>query len=229
MTPPIPCSGRGGVPQRWVALTGPWGRPQPVPDLGKAQLPHRELQRGQGCGPKIFTLQPALPVPFFSLFAARLTHTAKTAKCTWGDVRWYSNILISFSFFLSQLPSLSPLPAYTSGPRSLLGNGPSCDWFPAVKELLTPTLSEGYSSSSYIFSAMCIQIRPRIVYLLSRFATLINTHTVRRVSFFFFWLQQSFELEVFFVKPEGGGPECHIMCPPFLFLLEFEFVVGICI
>lgn len=44
--------------------------------------------------------------------------------------------------------------------------GQSSDWFFAVKELLASTLSEGYSSSSWIFWVMCIQIMSGIVSLL---------------------------------------------------------------
>lgn len=43
------------------------------------------------------------------------------------------------------LSLLAPLPTYASGPCAALGNGQSFDWFSVLKELPTPTLSEGYS------------------------------------------------------------------------------------
>lgn len=112
---------------------------------------------------------------------ARLTHTAaKTAKCTWGDCCWcYSNILIIFSIFFTWpgfRPSLSSLPTCASDLWAACSNCQSWGWFSVLKELLTPTLSEGYSPSLCICWATCIQIMSEIASFLSRFATHTYAH-----------------------------------------------------
>ena len=187
-------------PLRWAAHSSPGRRQQPVPRErdGPAAASRAPTWAGQRTQNMHSAASPA--GAYFRLFAARLTHTAKTAECTWGDCWWYSNILIFFSIFLSYThpnfrPFPSALPTPVSGRWAAWSSGLPCHWSSVVKELLTLTLSEGYSPSSWIFRAMCTQIMSGIVSLLLRFAVHTHAHTLGWV--LFFWLQKSFALEEF--------------------------------
>lgn len=126
---------------------------------------------------------------FFRLFPARLTHAAKTAKCTWGYYWWDSNILIFFSIFLSYTLAGFQLPSLFITSANLCLRPPSCSWqWPALWLVLSAQgasdsdLVGGDSPSSWT-QQMCIQIMYGIAPVLSGFT--IHTYSHTWLSFIF--------------------------------------------
>lgn len=79
----------------------------------KVQLQRRQLQRGQGSGPKIRSLQPALPVPFLDCF-----RPGWLTQLRQQDSKMYLRLLLTvfkhpyyllyfFLLYSARLPSLS--------------------------------------------------------------------------------------------------------------------------